>query len=263
VSALLRLVALALALVCARGAQAALTPSAYRQVEVAPPDGARLPADVSLIDDTGRRAPLAALAGGKPTVLVFADYTCRTLCGPVLAFAANALAKAGLRPGADFRLLVVGLDPKDGAAAAQAMRRTALDGLPRIDAAATFLTADAATVAALTEAAGYRFAYDEANDQFAHPAAAFVLAGDLRIARVLSGLGLTPETMRLALVEAGEGRVGTFKDRVRLLCYGFDPAAGTYNVAVRRVLAITGVLTITALGGGIGLLVLAGPRRRV
>ena len=79
--------------------------------------------------------------------------------------------------------------------------------------------------------------------------------------RVLTGLGLSGGDMRLALVEAGEGRVGTFGDQVRLLCSGFDPAHGTYNVVVSRVLAATGLATMLALGGLIGLLVLAGRRR--
>jgi protein SCO1/2 len=67
--------------------------------------------------------------------------------------------------------------------------------------------------------------------------------------------------MRLALVEASEGRVGTLRDEVRLLCSHFDPIHGAYDVAVSRMLAVTGLATMLTLGGGIGILVLMGRRR--
>jgi protein SCO1/2 len=127
--------------------------------------------------------------------------------------------------------------------------------------ASTFATADRATVQRLTEALGYRYAYDAEHDQFVHPGAAYVLRADGRVTRVLTGLGLSGGNMRLALVEAGEGRIGTFSDTVRLLCSGFDPTRGTYNVVISHVLMAAGAATILALGGLIGILVLAGRRR--
>jgi protein SCO1/2 len=124
-----------------------------------------------------------------------------------------------------------------------------------------FVTADEPTVKRLTAALGYRYAYDKEHDQFVHPGAAYVLSAGGRVARVLTGLGLSGGDMRLALVEAGEGRIGTIGDRVRLLCSGFDPAHGAYNVMVSRVLAATGLATVLAVGGLLGGLMLAGRSR--
>jgi protein SCO1/2 len=78
---------------------------------------------------------------------------------------------------------------------------------------------------------------------------------------VLTGIGLSGGDMRLALVEAGDGKIGTLRDQIRLLCSGFDPARGTYNVLVSRMLTVTGLGTMLALGAGIGILVLMGRRR--
>ena len=219
-----------------------------------------VPAGSMVRDEHGRLLDLAALIR-QPSVLVFADYTCTTLCGPIVAFAAGALEKSGLAPGTDFRLIVVGLDPKDTAADVARMRADHLGGNAALGAATTFATADQATVSRLTAALGYRYAYDEEHDQYVHPGAAYVLRADGRVSQVLTGLGLSPGDMRLALVEAGEGRVGTIGDQVRLLCSGFDPAHGSYNLLVSRVLAATGLATILAVVGGIGLLILAGRRR--
>lgn len=241
-------------------AQAGVAPRDYHEVGVSVPKGAGVPLDAVLTDETGRRRTLAALISG-PTVLVFADYTCTTLCGPVVAFVASALEKSGLRPSRDFTLMVVGLDPKDSPVDAARMRRDYL-GDGALNAASTFAAADQPTIERLTAALGYRYTYDREHDQYVHPGAAFVLRGDGRVTRVLTGLGLSGTDMRLALVEAGEGRIGTFADDVRLLCSGFDPEHGIYNLAILRVLAAASFATVLLLGGGIGLLILSGRRRR-
>src|SRR5262249_6335694 len=157
----------------------------------------------------------------------FADYTCHTLCGPILDFAAAGLDHSGLQPGADYRLVVIGLDPKDGRDAARTMRHDHLGGA--LAQSAVFLIGSDATVHAATDALGYRSAYDAEHDQFAHPAAAYVLDAQGRVTRVLSGLGLSGTDMRLALVAAGNGHTGTLGDRIRLLCYGYDSVRGIYT----------------------------------
>jgi protein SCO1/2 len=248
------------ALMAAVPAAASVTPAEYQDVGVSPPVDAAVPLTVSVADEQGQPRNLRGLIT-TPAVLVFADYTCTTLCGPIVSFAAAALEKTGLTSGRDYRLIVVGLDPKDRAADAAAMRRAHLGDDGALNRASDFVTADQASVTALAQALGYKYHYDAEHDQFAHPGAAFVLAADGRVARVLAGVGLSGEDMRLALVEAGQGKVGTLRDQVRMLCYGFDPAHGTYNVAVSRLLAATALVTMLALGGGIGLLTLMGRRR--
>lgn len=219
-----------------------------------------MPLDAVVTKESGCRQALVELIS-KPSVLVFADFTCSTLCGPIVEFVALALEKSGLDPTGQFRLIVVGLDPKDSIADAMRMRRDHLGGNAALEAATRFITADEATIQRLTAALGYRYAYDAEHDQFVHPGAAYVLRADGRVSRVLTGLGLSGGDMRLALVEAGEGRIGTFSDEVRLLCSGFDPAHGAYDLLIGRILAGGALATVLMLGGGVGLLVLASRRR--
>jgi protein SCO1/2 len=237
-------------------AYANLTRSEYREVGVSIRAGARLSLDAVVTDDKGRQLALGKLIN-QPSVFVFADYTCRALCGPILSLAGAALEQSGLVAGRDYRLIVMGLDPKDTDADARAMRAHLGDDVA-LQHATTFVTADAATIKRVTAALGYRYRYDAGNDQFAHPAAVYVLGAGGAVVRTLAGLGLTGESMRLALVDAGKGKVGTFRDQVRLLCYGFDPAHGTYNLAVSRLLVVASATTLLGLGGGIGFLLLAG-----
>jgi protein SCO1/2 len=222
------------------------------QVGVTPPSNAALPLDLPLQGEDGSTKPLRSWLGVTPDVLVLADYTCKTLCGPVISIASDALSKSGLRPDRDFRLIVVGLDPKDTAADAANMKQAQVGG--EIAATSVFLRGDVDTIGALTKALGLSSVYDRDRDQFAHPAAAFVIAPDGRLARALPGLALEPASLRLALVDAGKGNIGTLTDHIRLLCYGYDPASGTYTVAIGRLLAASGGATILALVLLIGLL---------
>ena len=232
---------------------AALTRHDLSDVGITPPPGAVLPLDMVLEGEDGTKKPIQAWLGNKPSIWVLADYTCKTLCGPVVSIVSDALAHSGLRPGTDFRLVVVGLDPKDTAASAANMKQ-AQDALGSTSSASTFLRGDAGTIRALTMALGFRSVYDRENDQFAHPAAAFAIAPDGRLSQVLSGLDVDPTILRLAIVSASNGTVGTWTDHIRLLCYGYDPASGTYSVAVGRILAASASATIAVLILIIGLL---------
>ncbi|TPG53170.1 SCO family protein [Roseomonas nepalensis] len=255
----MRRLALAFALVAALAApaRAALTEAQLAAVGLFPPPGAALPRDLALVDETGRAVTGAALRSGRPAVLVLADYTCRTLCGTALGLAAAALERTGLAAGTDYDLLVLGIDPRDGPAEALAMKAARLGASP-LAARARFLSGDAAALDAAQAALGYRAALDAAADEYAHPLGAFVLTGEGAVSRVLDGLALSPEELRLALAEAAGGRVGRFVERLRLLCYGLDPARGVYNGLVKQALAAGTALTLL----GLGAFVLALNRRR-
>jgi protein SCO1 len=233
---------------------AAITQRDLAAVAVTPPPNAVLPLDLLLKDEDGLIRPLRFWLGDKPAVLMLADYTCQTLCGPVISIVSNALDRSGLRPSADFRLLVVGLDPKDTAADAVRMKQAQIGRDHDQFAATHFLRGDTAAVEKLTTALGFSSVYDRDRDQFAHPAAAFVIAPDGRLVRELSGLAVDAATLRLAIVDAGNGVAGTWTDHLRLLCYGYDPASGTYSIAIGRILAAASAATIALLALLIGLL---------
>jgi protein SCO1/2 len=113
------------------------------------------------------------------------------------------------------------------------------------------LQGDAENTARVMAAVGFRSLYDAETDQYAHPAAALVMTADGRIARALSSLALNARDLRLGLVEAGEGRIGSLADRVTLLCSQFDPIHGMYTGTIARILEIACGITVLALGGAL------------
>ncbi len=199
--------------------------------------------------------------GGVPALVVFADYTCRTLCGPIVEFVAAGLGKTGLRPGADYRLLVIGINPRDGLDAARAMRAEHIGPGNPVGQAATFLSGGDADIHAATSALGLHYAYDAEHDQYAHPAAAYVVDGGGRVRRVLSPLGLDGGDLRLALIDAGRGAIGTFADQIHLLCYGYDPAKGIYTERITGLLGYAAGTTLILMLAGVSVMI-ARERRR-
>ena len=228
-------------------ASARLVQSDLARVAVAPPPGARAPLDLAVTDArTGKATTLGDALAGRPALLLPVDYTCGNVCDPMVSMSADALAATGLAPD-EYALVLVGIDPRDDAAAARRMLSETLGDRATSVRPVPLIVSDA-NLATLTGAFGYASVYDAGTDSFAHPAAALLLAGDGRVARVLSPLALTGRDLRLALTEASEGRIGGLGARLTLLCYGYDAARGVYTPLVQRILTAAGVVTILAIG---------------
>ncbi len=224
------------------------------KVGVHTPAGARAPLDLPLRDQAGMATTLGAALHGQTGVLVFQDYRCKTLCGPALAIVAAGVRASGLKPGGDFRLVAIGLNPRETPADARAMQTSRLGDQPVLLSKSTFLTGDAAAIAVATAAMGFGYTYDTATDQFTHPVAAFVLSPTGLVTRVLPETALTGPDLRHAVQSADRGQVGGLVDTLRLLCHDLVPLTGRYDGAVQTALRLGGVVTVLAmLGAGAAL----------
>jgi protein SCO1/2 len=179
------------------------------------------------------------------------------LCTLAINGLATALRVLTLEPGKDFEIVTVSFDPRDTPATASAKKAVYLDRYKRPGAAAGwhFLTADPASIEALTTAAGFRYVWDDPTKQFAHPTGVIVLTSEGRLARYLFGIEYGPRDLRLALVEASAGKVGTPVDALLLYCYHYNPMTGRYGLVIMRAMRIAGATTVLALGAFIFLMV--------
>lgn len=230
-------------------ASAGLTARNINAVALAPPPDARAPASLVFRDMQGRNTTLGDAIGGRPTLLLPADFGCKQICGPALSIADAALRQTGLVAGRDYSLVVVGINPQQGTDAARRFAGGQVGG-PGV----SVLSGDGAAIDTLTAAIGYHFTPDVSNDAIAHPAAFVVLAADGRVSRAMSSLALQPNDLRLALVEAGNGSIGGLAVRIALLCYGFDAVHGIYTRNIAFLLQIFGAITVVLLAGAIALL---------
>jgi protein SCO1/2 len=254
-------VLLALALLGAAGVAQAQAPPAgmpsssqpqiLREVGYDQRLGETVPLDIVLRDDSGAAVTLREAVAGKPTVLSLVYYECPMLCTLTLNGLVGALTALPFEPGREFSLLTVSFDDRERPEQAAARKRAYLSRYhrPGAEKAWRFLTGDKESLRKLTEAVGFRYAWDERTKQFAHPAGVVVLTPDGRIARYLYGVEYAPKDLRLGLIEAGEGRIGSPVDRLLLYCYQYDPARGRYGAVVLRIVRLAGLATMLALGG--------------
>jgi protein SCO1/2 len=220
-----------------RAALAPLPPNT--DISVAEHLGARVPIRLPFTDGAGRPVRLAdLLRPDRPLLLVLSYYRCPMLCDLVLSGLSRPLRELGWTPGREIQLATVSIDPADTPAAARLKQSAVLQALNRPEAAPgwPFLIGDPGAVRALADAVGFRYAYDPRSEQFAHPAVVVVLTPDGRVSRYLYGVEFRLLDLRLATVEAAQGRTGSFVDRVLLTCFRYEPSARRYGFYVSTVL---------------------------
>jgi protein SCO1/2 len=220
--------------------------------------GAKIPLGLSFRDETGRRVRLGELITG-PTIILPVYYGCTNICNYLQGGLARTLPEIKRTPGTDYRVLSVSMDETETPELAARYQRMYLSALkaPFPAGAWHFLTGDAASIRALTDAAGYRF--QRRGRDFAHPVASFVVTGDGMIVRYLYGTSFLAKDLTLALLEAREGRVGTTIRKVVDYCFSFDPASKSYEFNLLRVSA---TVVLLCCGGFFCFLVLTGKRSK-
>jgi protein SCO1/2 len=189
------------------------------------------------------------LATGKPVILTLNYSNCPGLCIAQLNGLVRGINEVtSLKLGTDFHLVSISIDPRETTAkAAATQKRYAQDLFDQHDAAAwQFWTGDQQNIAALTQAVGFRYTYDSKHDQFNHPSAAIFLSPQGKITRYLYEIGFTGNTIKMATVEAGEGRVGSPMDMIALWCVHYDPLENRYSASARRLMSFAGAFFVVA-----------------
>jgi len=207
------------------GMTSSQVPAALREIGFDQNLDQPVPLDVTFRDEAGATVRLGDYFGKRPVVMVFAYYDCPMLCTQVINGLSSALGVLSLKPGQDFEIVTVSFNPADTPASASAKKAIYLERYPRDGAAASwhFLTGDQPSIDRLTKAAGFRYVWDAATKQFAHPSGIIVLTPDGRLARYLFGIEYGPRDLRYAIVEASDGKVGNVADVV-------DPTTRTVKI---------------------------------
>jgi protein SCO1/2 len=214
----------------------------------------QLPLDLVFKDEKGASVKLGDYFGKRPVVLSLVYYQCPMLCNQVLNGMVTAFKVMAFKPGEEFEVVTVSFDPRETYELAAAKKSTYVNYLPetrRAGAAAGwhFLTGDEASIKRLTDAAGFRYHFDEATNQFAHASAIFVTTPQGKLARYFYGIEYAPRDLRLGLIEAADNKIGSPVDQLLLYCYHYDPATGKYGARVMNVMRAGGIVTLLAMVG--------------
>lgn len=225
--------------------------------------GAAIPLNLPLVDEHGRPVQLKQyFQHSQPVLLMLVYYRCPMLCDQIMNGVTRGLMDVPFSIGRDFQIVTVSIDPSDTPADGVKKQKVMLTryGRPQAASGWHFLTGTQASIHALTQAVGFRYAYDPKLQQFAHPAGIVLLTPEGKISRYLFGVAYRPRDLRLGLVQASQGSIGGFTDAVLLLCYHYNPVSGKYDALVARLLFWGGVLIVLIVGGGLALLFWMGPK---
>jgi protein SCO1/2 len=211
---------------------------------------AQVPFHAVFRDEHGRDVELGNYFGGRPVILALAYYECPNLCTLVLNGVLQTAHELKFDAGKDYEIVVVSFDPREQPALAAAKKQTYIERYGRAGAADGwhFLVGDKDAIAQLADAVGYRFAYDDATRQFAHPSAMIVLTPEGKVARYFPGIEYPPRDVRLALIDASQNHIGSLADRVFLLCFHYNPQTGRYGLLIARTMQFAGIGTALAIG---------------
>lgn len=260
-------------------------PDALKGLEVVEHLGKKIPLDVELLDHQGKPVKIGNwFNDGKPVVIAMVYYRCPMLCKMVRAKLGESIDRLeDLTVGKDFNAVIVGFDPSEKPELANAARQGMLASYGRYEPEkanaskdpealklvqtiekgyAVLATQSAMDTRRLADALGFAYRYLPESNEYSHGSVIFVLSPDGTISRYLYGIEYPARNLRLALIEASQGKVGSTLDRVMMWCYMWDSNANSYVMSAVKVMRIGGTITMTIVFGVVGLLWVGERRKR-
>lgn len=213
--------------------------------------GDRLPLDLTFVNSENHRVSLREFFDGKTPVLLTMNYSnCPKLCHLQLNGLFDGLEGLDWSVGEKFRMITVSINPQETVERAAATKRHYLAAYDRPGAEQgwAFLIGNEANIKRLADSVGFHYRYDPVTQQYIHVAVTMVCTPDGRLSRYLYGVEYPAQTIRLALLEASEGKIGTTVDRILMFCFHYDPTRGSYTLAAVRLMQVGGLLTLGILG---------------
>ena len=225
-----------------------------------------IPLDLPFKDETGREVRLRDyFKSGCPVILVPGYYRCPQLCNLTRSGLIDAMNGIDWSAGKEFQVLFVSIDPTEQPELASVKKEAMLEKYPRGSAkdGLHFLVGGKREIQLLTEAIGFGYRYDPVIDNYAHTATIMFLTPDGRLSRYMNDVAFQSRDVRLALIESSEGAIGSPMDKFLLfMCYHYDPLRQSYAASAVKIMRLGGLVTLTLLVAGLGVLWLKGTPRR-
>ena len=235
------------------GVPSTALPSILLSVGFDPQLNAQIPLDLTFHDETGRNVRLGDYFGRRPVLLALVYYGCPMLCNQVEQGVVGSLKMLSFNPGRDYEVLFISFDERETPDMAEQKKAAALShfGRPGTAAGWDFLTGSKPSIDAVTQAANFRFSFDATRNLFAHASGIMLLTPEGRISRYFYGVEYPSRDLRLGLIDASAGKIGTPVDHLLLYCYLYDPTAARYSAGILKIMRLGGFLTIVVIVSGI------------
>ncbi len=223
--------------------------------------GSTVPLDQEVRQSDGDLVPLkSVLDSGLPVIFNPIYFSCPMLCNLVVENLIKSMAECDLVLGKDYEIVTMSIDPRDEALDARNRKRALLEvfreeatltgvSTETAEAGWHFLTGDEKQLRPIADSVGFDYEWNTYTEEYAHGAGAFILSPEGVLTRTLLGIEFDPQTLRLALVEASNSKVGTWADAFILTCFVYDPGEGRYTPKALLVMRLGGLVTVIGLGG--------------
>lgn len=238
-------------------------------VEIIEKLGVKIPLALSFMSDTGQPVQLSQYFNdnGKPVVLMMIYFRCPLMCPQTISTLQARLNDLDLNLGEKFNVVLVSIDPSEGPDAAAKEKAGLLAGYrneppPKADQGLAVLTTQTGNAKTLADAVGFKYKYVAASNEYSHLAVTVVLTPDGTISRYLYGVNFPATSLRFALLEASNGKIGTTMDRVISWCFHYDPQSGKYTLSAVRFMQLGGGVSLVVVGGVLGWMMISERRRR-
>jgi protein SCO1/2 len=231
------------------------TPAILKGVGIAQHLNYQLPLNLTFTDDHGNLVPLKDYFGKLPALLLLVYYRCPMLCSEEIEGMTSALKMISFRPGKDFNIIVISIDPTETTAMAAAKKAEYLKmyGHPSTAGGWHFMTGTQANIDAITKAVGFRYVKFKVPGtnvtQFAHASSLEIVTPQGKLAQYYMGVEYSPKDMLLGLDEASDDRIGSPVDDILTYCFHYNPLTNTHDLIISRVVEAGAIFTIMILGG--------------
>ena len=225
----------------------AVRPELLKDVSIDQRLNQQVPLNLKFHDEHGQTVSLGQFfTPGKPVVLSMVYFTCPMLCNQVEQALVGTLKMISFNPGTDYEVVFISFDPNDTPDLALQKRHEAMSRFarPATEPGWHFLTGSRESIDTVTKAANFRFTYDPKTKLFGHASGILVLTPDGHISRYFFGVEYPPSNVRLGLVDASSGKIGTPVDHILLFCYQYDPTKARYSATILTVMRMGALVTL-------------------
>ncbi|MGE5612451.1 MAG: SCO family protein [Bacillota bacterium] len=227
-------------------------PDEMRDVRIDQKPGAQVPLNLAFEDERGQQVQLSQYFNpGRPVILQLGYFGCPMLCGLISRGVVDAIKPLPLRAGTDYEFIYLSINPNETSKLAYLKKQSYISELGKPTEAGGWhlLVGQEQNINQVTESVGWKYKRDPKTGEYAHPAGIIILSPDGKVSRYLNGVLFDPSTLRLSLVEASQGKIGSVMDQFLLVCFHYDASAGKYTLAAVTLMRLGGILTVLILGG--------------
>jgi protein SCO1/2 len=219
--------------------------------------GAKVALDAEFRDETGKTVRLGDYFTKKPVILVLGYYGCPMLCTFVLNGMIGSLQDMQWEIGNQFEVVNISIDPNETPPLAAAKKKTYVRryGRPNASRGWHFLTGDESNIHRVADEVGFKYMYDPATKQYAHPSGLVILTPQGKVSHYLSGVIYSSKELNAALVDAAGHKIGSPIQQLFLLCFHYSPISGKYGPLIMIIVRVSGVAVLLALGGTIAAMI--------